>query len=343
MGVLTCRKSVVVVRAGPGEFAAGLNRQGDEGLHRNHGPDRPQRLARQRPVRADAHARTQFAVLDADFVVLGAVAETLQGGGHDIPVLQRLPVHDPVSANFGQLRVGRTPGLNPEWNGDRKARTGRLPVQHQEIVVVDAGPDGAGSGVFQTVFQHHLRLALSQPHGLPVDVTMARRRMDQFLSEHDGIASLPDGPLSRIGDLVQPVVVVPAFVRFSKGPHTDFDEGAARLGLLPRERSELVHRAGDRAARSGNNVRALVHEITNLRIGLVEPGSVVFVPLELQAVDDARPIEPGAAIIAGLRIRQVDTDPDLAVRDLGGTEIGRRQNSSAQAQGSQNQSLLDHR
>jgi hypothetical protein len=95
-------------------------------------------------------------VLDANLVIFGAVTKSFQRGGHDLLALQPLQVYDLVATNFRQLLVGRLLCLNSERYGDYKSRSGRLPVEREEIVIVDASPDRTGAKILQTVFQHHL-------------------------------------------------------------------------------------------------------------------------------------------------------------------------------------------
>ena len=49
--------------------------------------------------------------------------------------------------------------MNLEGNRDGEIRTGGLLIEYQEIVIVHRALDGAAAGIFQTVLQHHLRLA----------------------------------------------------------------------------------------------------------------------------------------------------------------------------------------
>src|SRR5258708_5494478 len=86
------------------------------------------------------------------------------------------------------------------------------------------------------------------------------------MDEFDGITILVDRPLSGVGDFVECVVVVLAFVSPSKSSNADFEEIATGLRVVPSDRSELIDRAGDRAARPGDDVWALVHKIVNRRI-----------------------------------------------------------------------------
>src|SRR5580704_5490955 len=78
---------VVSIRALPSEFAAWFHADCNERLHRNHGSDGPQRLARQRPIPGDLHTGAADAVLDANFVILRTRAEAQQWCGHDIGAL----------------------------------------------------------------------------------------------------------------------------------------------------------------------------------------------------------------------------------------------------------------
>src|SRR5258708_1721127 len=123
--------------------------------------------------------------------------------------------------------------------------------------------------------------------------------MDEFY----GITILGDRPLSGVGDFVECVVVVLAFVSPSKRSNPDFEEVATGLRVVPSDRSELIDTARDRAARLGDDVWALVHNIVNRRISLVEPRPIVIVSFVLQAIDDSRPIEPRAAIVSIFQIR----------------------------------------
>ncbi|MGE5571323.1 MAG: TlpA family protein disulfide reductase [Rhodospirillales bacterium] len=74
---LASRQSVIGVGALPGELAARLDVDGDKGLRRDHGPDRPEIEAHQGAVANDSHARAQLPVLDANLVITSAGAESL--------------------------------------------------------------------------------------------------------------------------------------------------------------------------------------------------------------------------------------------------------------------------
>src|SRR5271157_3473073 len=101
------------------------------------------------------------------------------------------------------------------------------------------------------VFQHHLRLAWYQPHRLPVEITIARRRVGQRLAELDGVATCLDRPFPWVDDLVQlHKIILP--VVLAKRSDADFDKRTGGLGLIPSQgRSiglELLHRTRIRSA-----------------------------------------------------------------------------------------------
>src|SRR5579864_2721273 len=231
--------------------------------------------------------------------------------------------------------------LNLEGNGNDRSRAGRLSVEYEEIVVVDTGSDRTASCVFQAVFHHHVRLAVRQPQCLAIDVGIARRRISQLLSEHDGLAIVLDRAFPRVDDLEEPVVVVLAFVGLAKSAYTNLDEAAAGLGLIPSDGCELIYRTGDRGTRTGHDVRVPVHKIVHARIGFLKPRPVVVVSVVPQAVDDSRPIEPGGAIVSIFRIGQVYLGMDLAVGDLGVRRLSGAEKS--QAQKCQGKSPCHHR
>src|SRR5690348_12014546 len=111
-------------------------------------------------------------------------------------------------------------------------------------------------------------------------------------------------------------------VRFAKRSDANLDKDAAGLGLVPAERRELIHRAGDRATGTGHDIRAIIYKIVSFVTGSVEPRPVVVVSRELEAIDYARPIEARALIIPVFPIRQIQLDVQLAVDDFGLRRIG---------------------
>ncbi len=73
---------------------------------------------------------------------------------------------------------------------------------------------------------------------------------------------------------------------------TELDEAAARGRVLITERRESLHRAHDR--------------IMGYRAVFVEPLPAIAMSLAFEYGYDAGPIETGSAVIAVLRVRQVD-------------------------------------
>src|SRR6185437_4353632 len=123
-------------------------------------------------------------------------------------------------------------------------------------------------------------------------------------------------PFATVGDGVELVVVVFGGIgRFAKRSDTNLDKYAAGLSLVPAKRREFITRAGDGAARAGHDIRAIIYKIVNVVIGSIEPRSIVVVAGEFEAIDNARPIEAGALVVAVFRVRQVELGMQRTVGD----------------------------
>src|SRR5947209_9854910 len=131
----------------------------------------------------------------------------------------------------------------------------------------------------------------------------------------------PNGPSASLGNFIQMIIVVLAIVRLPQSADSDFDEGATGFGFVVTQRTELIDRTRDGAARAGDDLRLPINKIMNGGVHLVKPRPVVVVPLRLQTVDHARPIKPPAAIKPPLRLGQIDLGPNQTIRELsaGGT------------------------
>ena len=166
------------------------------------------------------------------------------------------------------------------------------------------------AGVLEAVLQHQLRLALGQADGLLIEVGVARR-VAQFLGEFDPVGELFDGPLPRVGNLVSLELLERPLLRLADRADADLDEALAGLDVVVTETyavgEKLLHRTQD--------------GIVELRIVAVEPLAEIVVALEFEACDLARPIEARGAVVALLRVGQVELGADRAVGDLGLREI----------------------
>src|SRR5262249_59982096 len=100
-----------------------------------------------------------------------------------------------------------------------------------------------------------------------------------------------------------------AVPRLAEVSPAELDEVAAGFRVIVSHRlvvrREFLHRPRDGAARPGDDLRALVNEIDDSRIGLCEPRTVILMAFVLQVADHAGPVESRAAIETLLRVVQV--------------------------------------
>src|SRR5204863_8279392 len=100
---------------------------------------------------------TRLTALGPEVVVSRIRPKSCNGEVHTILAGQRIPKHDLIPADLGEMLAWRRRGLNHEGYRSRNIGTGRLPIEVREIVVVDAGVDGPSSSVAQVVVQNQLR------------------------------------------------------------------------------------------------------------------------------------------------------------------------------------------
>src|SRR5271154_4646200 len=102
-------------------------------------------------------------ILNVNLVVIGTLAKTLDGKSNDIFSRQRLAVQNLILLDLRKFLIWRRTGCYCERESDAEACVGRLFIQYQEVMIVDAGMDSACSGVLQTVLNDHYRLAGKKP------------------------------------------------------------------------------------------------------------------------------------------------------------------------------------
>src|ERR1043166_1844014 len=159
---------VILVINFPSELRAGLDIYLDERLNRKRRAYGPQRHSRKRPVSRDADACSQAPILDAEIIVLRIRAKSLDVQKNAIFSRRGLCESNLVVPDLGQAVHLGSGGADLERNGDREIRAGRLAVEVEEIVIIDAGLDGALSSIAQTMVDHHLTFPAGQRHGLAV-------------------------------------------------------------------------------------------------------------------------------------------------------------------------------
>ena len=109
-------------------------------------------------------------------------------------------------------------------------------------------------------------------------------------------------PFTAGDDFVEAIRIVILRIGPAEYADTDLDKRSAGLSFVKAERfspgGEFLDGAGDGAARAGDDIAVFEDEVDDVRIGFVEPGSVIVVAVVGEGSDDAGPVETSAAIEA---------------------------------------------
>src|SRR5438046_5001064 len=134
-----------------------------------------------------------------------------------------------------------------ERNGERVIGARWLPVQAEEVVIIDAGLDDALARVTQRVVKHQVWWMAHHCHNLEVFISVARPFIRQYLPELDRIRLWNNRPFSAVLYRIQSVRIVVSVVGFAQHTDADLDESPARPGLVETERLPLGHKLFRRA------------------------------------------------------------------------------------------------
>src|SRR5271154_1406166 len=96
-------------------------------------------------------------ILNVNLVVIGTLAKTLDGKSNDIFSRQRLAVQNLILLDLRKFLIWWRTGCYCERESDAEACVGRLFIQYQEVMIVDAGMDGGFPVFLQPVLNHHYR------------------------------------------------------------------------------------------------------------------------------------------------------------------------------------------
>src|ERR1700733_12724162 len=156
-------KWVVLIIIFPGGMAAGLERYIDKRFYRDYRANRPECYLGQRPVTRDRHPGMHVFILNVNFVVVGTLAKTLDAKINAILSRQRLAVQNLILLYLCQFLIWRgiDSKLERKWYGE--ACIGRLFVQHQEVMIVNAAVYGTRPGVLKAMLNDHYRLTSNKP------------------------------------------------------------------------------------------------------------------------------------------------------------------------------------
>src|SRR6185436_2321453 len=151
---------VVLNHVFPGELTTWLDVYCDIRFDCEYGTNRPQHVPDQRPIACNPHPRAHLRVLNDHLGVRGAIAESLEL--HYCLVLPRqcLGIDHFISTNIDEVFVGWPGRLDYEGHFDLEIRSGRLLVEHYEIMVVNGAFNDALPGILQTMLDRQFRLSL---------------------------------------------------------------------------------------------------------------------------------------------------------------------------------------
>src|SRR6202453_3998384 len=138
-------------------MAVWLERYIDKRFYRDYRANRPECYLGQRPVTRDRHPGMYVLILNVNLVVIGTLAKTLDGKVNAILSRQRLAVQNLILLYFRQFLIWRRIDSKLERKCDGEACIGRLFVQHQEVMMVNAGVYGTRPGVPTTMLNDHYR------------------------------------------------------------------------------------------------------------------------------------------------------------------------------------------
>ena len=234
-------------------------------------------------------------------------AEHAFAAGQLAIVFESIAVHSHQSA---ERRSG--PRRELEAHGD--AGTRNPPIDHQEVVVVLPHVNTPNPRVLQPVFDAQLGPSGRKPHALVVSVAVSGG-IGQLVQEFHSVPVARNGPTARIDDLIGPEPSVFWLLGFADGAHAHADKTPAFRSLVISNILEFLNRSGDR--------------IVAQRVVALEPGTEVVVPLKFKRCNHARPVEPRAAVVSLLSVRQVERGPNQTIGDLGGRKRHRLNASPA--------------
>ena len=170
------------------------------------------------------------------------------------------------------------------------------------------------AGVLEAVLKHELRLVLGQAHGLAYRCRRSPRYRQSSCVNSTRSATVLTVHLPVVGDLVRAELLEGALLGFADSADADLDEALARLDVVIAESDavgeKLFHRAED--------------GVVELGVVLIEPLAEVVVALGFEAGDLAGPVEARCAIVALLRVGQIELGAPGAAGDFGLRKIRRR-------------------
>src|SRR5579864_177699 len=192
------------------------------------------------------HRSAGFGILNANVIVGSASAIPRQLAEDALPALQFVQVSEVLPRRFSKaVQIGFRAWVETE--PQNRVRTGRSPVEHEKVVLVDTGRDGFAPCVSQAMFED--QSIAFETEGLPVKIRVTSR-VPYFMGKLDLLTGLVHGPLAGIDDFVSAELAKRTFVRPAKGAHSDLDERIARLGFVVAQSAavgqELFYRSGDR-------------------------------------------------------------------------------------------------